>query len=253
MRHRTEIAHVLGFGASWGGFYPLSDSVAETTPVRAPAAHTAPPLRGVRRHCTLARSRIGADVRSCGNGGVMNRSDLTSSVAARTSVPGADADRVVAEVFATIAEALARGEKVPITGFGNFATRSRAVRHGRNPATGESIAIAASTLPSFKAGKTLREVVNARKVLTRLDAVRIAVTGDRYRLYRYPSGNVLPRRAHHRAGRHQHHRFRMRRVMARSYAGYSSQAASVWEPNRRILRERRTAQPRRTTPPPPLR
>ena len=113
MRHRTEIAHVLGFGASWGGFYPLSDSVAETTPVRAPAAHTAPPLRGVRRHCTLARSRIGADVRSCGNGGVMNRSDLTSSVSARTSVPGADADRVVAEVFATIAEALARGEKVP--------------------------------------------------------------------------------------------------------------------------------------------
>ena len=135
----------------------------------------------------------------------MNRSDLTSSVAARTSVPGADADRVVAKVFATIAEALARGEKVPIAGFGNFATRSRAVRHGRNPATGESIAIAASTLPSFKAGKTLREVVNARKVLTRPDAVRIAVTGDRYRLYRYPSGNVLPRRAHHRAGRHQHH------------------------------------------------
>ena len=121
MRHRTEIAHVLGFGASWGGFYPLSDSVAETTPVHAPAAHTAPPLRGVRRHCTLARSRIGADVRSCGNGGVMNRSDLTSSVSARTSVPGADADRVVAEVFATIAEALARGEKVPIAGFGTGA------------------------------------------------------------------------------------------------------------------------------------
>ena len=63
----------------------------------------------------------------------MNRSELTSSMAAWTSVPGADADRVVAEVFAIIAEALARGEKVPIAGFGNFATWSRAVRQGLNP------------------------------------------------------------------------------------------------------------------------
>ena len=66
----------------------------------------------------------------------------------------------VAAVFATIAEALARGEKVSIAGFGTFATRSRPARQGRNPATGESIAIAASTAPSFKAGKTLRDGVN---------------------------------------------------------------------------------------------
>ena len=91
----------------------------------------------------------------------MNKSELTSSVAARTSVTRADADSVVAEVFATIAEALARGEKVSIAGFGTFATRSRTPRQGRNPATGESIAIAASTAPSFKTGKTLREAANA--------------------------------------------------------------------------------------------
>ena len=64
-------------------------------------------------------------------------------------------------MFATIAEALARGETVSIAGFGTFATRSRAARQGRNPATGESIAIAASTAPSFKAGKALRDAVNA--------------------------------------------------------------------------------------------
>ena len=93
----------------------------------------------------------------------MNKSELTSSVAARTSVTRADADSVVAAVFATIAEALARGEKVSIAGFGTFATRSRAARQGRNPATGESIAIAASTAPSFKTDKTLREAVSARR------------------------------------------------------------------------------------------
>ena len=90
----------------------------------------------------------------------MNKTELASSVATRTSVSKATADDVVGAVFATIADALARGEKVSIAGFGTFATRSRAARQGRNPATGESIAIAASTAPSFKAGKTLRDAVN---------------------------------------------------------------------------------------------
>ena len=91
----------------------------------------------------------------------MNKSELASSVATRTSVTRATADSVAAAVFATIAETLARGEPVSIAGFGTFATRSRAARQGRNPATGESIAIAASTAPSFKAGKALRDAVNA--------------------------------------------------------------------------------------------
>ena len=90
----------------------------------------------------------------------MNKTELASSVATRTSVSKATADDVVGAVFATIADALARGEKVSIAGFGTFATRSRAARQGRNPATGESIAIAASTAPSFKVGKTLRDAVN---------------------------------------------------------------------------------------------
>ena len=90
----------------------------------------------------------------------MNKAELASHVAAETSVPKAKADSVVNAVFAAIGEALARGEKVTIAGFGSFATRSRSARQGRNPATGESIAIPASTAPSFKAGKALRDTVN---------------------------------------------------------------------------------------------
>ena len=90
----------------------------------------------------------------------MNKTELASSVATRTSITKATADSPVAAVFATIAEAPARGEKVSIAGFGTFATRTRPARQGRNPATAESIAIAASTAPSFKAGKALRDAVN---------------------------------------------------------------------------------------------
>ena len=60
-----------------------------------------------------------------------------------------------------IAETLARGEDVQIVGFGTFGTRSRPARTGRNPRTGESLNIAASTMPTFKAGKPLRDAVNA--------------------------------------------------------------------------------------------
>ena len=63
----------------------------------------------------------------------MNKTELASSVATRTSITKATADSAVAAVFATIAEALARGEKVSIAGFGTFATRSRPARQGRNP------------------------------------------------------------------------------------------------------------------------
>ena len=89
----------------------------------------------------------------------MTRTELSARVAA-TSLSKADAAAAAGAVFSTIADALARGETVTVAGFGKFATRDRAARTGRNPRTGEAVAIAASRVPGFKAGKALRDAVN---------------------------------------------------------------------------------------------
>ena len=89
----------------------------------------------------------------------MKKSDLSSHVARTAALSQVEASGVVDAVFAAIRDALARDESVSIPGFGTFATVHRAARQGRNPRSGESIAIAASRSPSFKAGKTLRDAV----------------------------------------------------------------------------------------------
>ena len=89
----------------------------------------------------------------------MTRLELSSKVAAETSLSGAAADRAVNAVFSAIADALANGETVALTGFGTFTVKKHEARQGRNPRTGESISIAAANVPSFKAGKTLRDTV----------------------------------------------------------------------------------------------
>ena len=90
----------------------------------------------------------------------MNKAELVTHVANEASVTRATTERLVGAVFSAIADALAREEPVAIAGFGTFATRSRAARRGRNPRTGEPVAVPASTVPSFKAAKALREAVN---------------------------------------------------------------------------------------------
>lgn len=90
----------------------------------------------------------------------MTKSELSAIVAAEASLSASAADKAVNAVFSTIADALGNGESVTITGFGAFSAKNRAARQGRNPRTGESITIAASNVPSFKAGKTLRDAVN---------------------------------------------------------------------------------------------
>lgn len=90
----------------------------------------------------------------------MKKSDLASHVATQASLSKAAADGAVSAVFAAISDALAREEAVTIAGFGTFSTKRRPARQGRNPRTGESITIAASKVPSFKAGKSLRDAVN---------------------------------------------------------------------------------------------
>lgn len=90
----------------------------------------------------------------------MTKSELSTQVAAQASLTRASADAAVNAVFSAITDALANGETVTLTGFGTFTVRSREARQGRNPRTGESITIAASRVPAFKAGKALRDAVN---------------------------------------------------------------------------------------------
>ena len=90
----------------------------------------------------------------------MNKNDLVSHVAAETSATRATAERMVGAVFSAVGDALARDEPVAIAGFGKFVIRDRAAGRGRNPKTGEPVAIAASNVPSFKAAKALRDAVN---------------------------------------------------------------------------------------------
>ena len=74
----------------------------------------------------------------------MNKAELIGSVAEKAGMPKKDAEKAVNAVFASIEEALAKGDKVQLVGFGTFEVRERAARTGRNPQTGEEIQIAAS-------------------------------------------------------------------------------------------------------------
>ena len=90
----------------------------------------------------------------------MNKSDIVSRVAAQSSLSRAAADSVLSAVFTAIGDGLARDEAVAIAGFGTFSIKKRPARPGRNPRTGERITIAASSVPSFKASKALRDAVS---------------------------------------------------------------------------------------------
>lgn len=89
----------------------------------------------------------------------MNKSELADSVAAATGSSKADAQRSVDAVLDSISGALSNGDKVALTGFGTFEVRNRAARTGRNPQTGETIQVAASKVPAFKAGQALKNAV----------------------------------------------------------------------------------------------
>ena len=89
----------------------------------------------------------------------MNKVELTAAVAAKAGLTKKDADKAVAAVIDAIVETLTKGEKVQLVGFGTFEVRERAARTGINPATKETIAIAASKQPAFKAGKAFKDAV----------------------------------------------------------------------------------------------
>lgn len=89
----------------------------------------------------------------------MTKMDLIDAVAGKVGLTKADAGRAVDTVLGSVESALAKGEKVTITGFGTFEVRQRAARMGRNPQTGAPLHIAASKSPAFKAGKGLKDAV----------------------------------------------------------------------------------------------
>lgn len=90
----------------------------------------------------------------------MNKTELIAAVAETAGVSRKDAEKVISATFNTIAAELAKGDRVQISGFGIFETKERQARVGRNPSTKETIQIPASTAPSFKASKALKDAVS---------------------------------------------------------------------------------------------
>lgn len=91
----------------------------------------------------------------------MTKSELIESIAARQSQLSAkDVELAVKTIIEHMAQALARGHRIEIRGFGSFSLHYRAPRIGRNPKTGESVGLSGKYVPHFKAGKELRDRVN---------------------------------------------------------------------------------------------
>ena len=91
----------------------------------------------------------------------MNKTELVAAVAQKAELSKKDAEKAVAAVTAAITDALCAGDKVQLVGFGTFEVSERAAREGRNPKSGEVMNIPASKTPKFKAGKALKDMVNA--------------------------------------------------------------------------------------------
>jgi DNA-binding protein HU-beta len=99
----------------------------------------------------------------------MNKTQLIDAVAARSQRPKTDTAALLEAVIDVVEETLASGEPVQLVGFGSFSVIERAAREGRNPATGETLAIPAKKIVKFKAGKTLAVAVAGRTPLIQLN------------------------------------------------------------------------------------
>ena len=89
----------------------------------------------------------------------MNKAELINAIVAKSEMSKKDADVALTAVIDSIKDDLKAGEKVQIVGFGTFSVKERAARTGKNPATGETIQIAASKVPAFAAGKALKDEI----------------------------------------------------------------------------------------------
>ena len=89
----------------------------------------------------------------------MNKTELIATVAEKAELSKKDSEKAVAAVLDAITESLKAGDKVALVGFGTFDVKDRPERTGKNPRTGEPVAIAATRVPTFKAGKGLKDAV----------------------------------------------------------------------------------------------
>jgi DNA-binding protein HU-beta len=91
----------------------------------------------------------------------MNKAELVAAIAEKTELSKKDSEKALKAFVDVVTEELTKGEKVQLVGFGTFEVANRPARTGRNPQTKEVIPIAASKAPKFKAGKALKDVINA--------------------------------------------------------------------------------------------
>ena len=91
----------------------------------------------------------------------MNKTELVAAVAEQADISKKDAEKALKAFVDVVTEEMKKGEKVQLVGFGTFEVSERAAREGRNPQTGETMTIEACKAPKFKAGKALKDAVNA--------------------------------------------------------------------------------------------
>ena len=91
----------------------------------------------------------------------MNKTELIAAVAEKAELSKKDAEKAVKAFTDVVSEELVNGGKIQLVGFGTFEVSERAAREGRNPKSGEVMNIPASKTPKFKAGKALKDIVNA--------------------------------------------------------------------------------------------
>lgn len=90
----------------------------------------------------------------------MNRTELVDAIVAKTGLSKKDTDATVKAFTETVTEAMKKGDKVQLIGFGTFEVSKRAARNGKNPLTGESIKIPACKMPKLKFGKAVKDAIN---------------------------------------------------------------------------------------------
>jgi len=127
-------------------------------------------LHAVKRSCGLGKpflaERIWTAVTEYAGylafrrGSTVNKAELVAQVADKSGLTKKDSEKAVSAVFETIEDALAKGDKVSLVGFGTFERRVRKAREGRNPQTGATVKIKEAKVPVFKAGKALKDRVN---------------------------------------------------------------------------------------------